>query len=187
MKLPCSVCAYKKGFTLIELLLVIAIIATVSGLAIPTFSRYTKDQSLKQAQEVLKSELRSVQNKALVGTGSDSMDASGSRAIVAWGVYTNHGSDVSVVANTKYRVFMSSYTSTGSTGCTDVTRQADIQVLDLPPNITFTNTSCIIFRMEDGNVSNISESSSIDVNLAGPGGSTKTVRITHPGLIRSYN
>ena len=70
MKLPRSV---SKGFTLVELMIVVGILAIVSGIMIPSFSTYTRNQTLKQAQENLKSDLRSAQNKALTGTGSDTL------------------------------------------------------------------------------------------------------------------
>jgi len=51
MKLPRSA---SKGFTLVELMIVVGILAVVSGIMIPSFSGYTRNQTLKQAQENLK-------------------------------------------------------------------------------------------------------------------------------------
>lgn len=174
MELPYPV---KKGFTLIELLVVISIMAIISGITIPTFSNYTKNQTLVQAQEIFKSELRSVQNKALVGTGSDMYV--GTEQIKAWGVafgtstgYTN-----------TYDVFM----TTSLTSC-DAAYRLSNQTYTLPTNAVFDDLSrCIIFRMDDGNVTTISVNGSYTVSLYRQGTTTspKTIILTHPGLIRS--
>lgn len=47
--------------------MVVSIIAIIGGGIIPSFSQYLNDQNLKQAQEQLKSDLRTIQNKALTG------------------------------------------------------------------------------------------------------------------------
>lgn len=62
--------AQNKGFTLIELLLVVSLIAVLSTFLLPGFSNYIDLQNIRQGQESLKSDLRTVQNKALTGVGS---------------------------------------------------------------------------------------------------------------------
>ncbi len=59
-----------SGFTLVELLLVVSLIAVLSSLLIPGFSTYIDNQNIRQAQEILKSDLRTAQNNALTGVGS---------------------------------------------------------------------------------------------------------------------
>lgn len=63
-----------KGFTLIELLIVISIISLVTGLVVPLFTRYSESQSLRQAQEKLKSDLRTAQNNAMTGANSTTVE-----------------------------------------------------------------------------------------------------------------
>src|SRR3989339_87547 len=60
-----------KAFTLIEVMVVIAVLTVLTVSIVPSFSGYLKNQNVKQAQETLKSDLRSVQNKALTGVLSD--------------------------------------------------------------------------------------------------------------------
>ena len=58
------------GFTLVELLIAVSLIAIMTGAAIPSFTGYIKNQNARQAQEQLRSDLRSVQTRALIGAGS---------------------------------------------------------------------------------------------------------------------
>jgi len=62
----------QDGFTLAELLLVVSIIAIMSAASIPGFRGYIRNQNLKQSVEQVKSDLRSVQTKAMAGSGADS-------------------------------------------------------------------------------------------------------------------
>jgi prepilin-type N-terminal cleavage/methylation domain-containing protein len=65
-----------SGFTLIELLIVISIISIMSAASIPGFRGFIRGQNVKQSMEQVKSDLRSVQTKAMVGTLSDETDVS---------------------------------------------------------------------------------------------------------------
>jgi len=75
-----------QGFTLVELLVVISIIALLTGAVIPSFSNYIKNQNLRQAQEQFKSDLRTTQNKALTGTGTDT-------TVKYWGIHLLDGNN----------------------------------------------------------------------------------------------
>lgn len=77
---------YSRGFTIIELLISMSIIAIIAGGIIPTFSSYIRNQNLKQAQEQLKSDLRTVQNRALTGSLSNQTVSSDDDYIQYWGV-----------------------------------------------------------------------------------------------------
>ena len=59
------------GFTLVELLISVSIILILSGILIPSFSGYLNNQNVLQGAEQLKSDLRTVQNKALTRVGAD--------------------------------------------------------------------------------------------------------------------
>ena len=74
----------ENGFTLIELLISISIIVIVTGALVPSFSNYIRTQNLRQAQEQLRSDLRSIQNKALTGTLSS--ETFSGNPIKYWGV-----------------------------------------------------------------------------------------------------
>lgn len=71
---------FSQGFTLIEILLVVSILAVMTATLIPSFDSYIKNQNLKQAQEAVKNDLRTMQNRAMTGASS----ASG---INYWGIY----------------------------------------------------------------------------------------------------
>lgn len=75
-----------NAFTLIELMIVISIITIVSGVSIPAFSRYIRKQNLKQAYEQIKSDFRTVQNKALTGALSDQKVGSPPLDMEFWGI-----------------------------------------------------------------------------------------------------
>ena len=138
MKLPSSV---NKGFTLVELMIVVGILAIVSGIMIPSFSSYTRNQTLKQAQENLKSDLRSVQNRAMTGTGADT-SINGNPALYWTVLY----SDVSG-SNGTYSFYL-----TASNSCTvNATLQ---QTVTLPPSISIVSSGahCLLFSLEDGSV-----------------------------------
>lgn len=88
--------ARNHGFTLVELLLVITIMLIMAGAMIPSFNGYLKNQSLKQAQERLKSDIRTIQNKALTGALYDqTVDVGPSgRTVTHWGIRFNNESNI---------------------------------------------------------------------------------------------
>lgn len=71
-----------RGFTLIEILVVIAIIAFVVGIAIPSFSAFTGRRRLVEATREVKSTLKDAQSRAL-----SSIDG------LNWGVHFEKGSN----------------------------------------------------------------------------------------------
>lgn len=54
-----------RGFTLVELILVVAIIAILSGLAIPAFQTWTADTRMRSVAEALQNGLRLAQAEAI--------------------------------------------------------------------------------------------------------------------------
>ncbi|MFW6110092.1 MAG: pilus assembly FimT family protein [Patescibacteria group bacterium] len=56
-----------SGFTLIELMVVSAIIITLTVFTIPAFTRFSSRQELRRAAEGLRTDIRTVQNRAVSG------------------------------------------------------------------------------------------------------------------------
>lgn len=173
MKLPRS---HRDGFTLIELMVVVGILALVSGIMIPSFSNYTRNQSLKQAQENFKSDLRSIQNRALTGTGSDKTFGSPPNPALYWAIsYTAGGSS--------YTVYLTASNICGTSTIESLTS-------NLPSNITFNSSGCLLFSLEDGSVytTNGVAIGTVDIDLKHSASSTtKRVTVNRPGLIFSAN
>jgi prepilin-type N-terminal cleavage/methylation domain-containing protein len=65
-----------SGFTLVEILLVVSIMAIMSAASIPGFRGYIIAQNTKQSMEQVKSDLRSIQIKAMAGSLSDDSSVS---------------------------------------------------------------------------------------------------------------
>ncbi len=169
---------HSKGFTLIELLVVMSIIAILGGGIIPSFSRYLRDQNLKQAQEQLKSDLRTIQNKALTGASSNE-EINGVRARY-WGVYLQSGSET-------VNYFISTNTTCPPTydptsGFTS-SWKGDFKI---PNTIVYKGDSngCMFFDIKNGDIAYSGVSSPLPLNYVNPGStSNKTVTFNSAGLI----
>lgn len=147
---------YSKGFTLLELLVSVSIIGIIAGGIIPSFSSYIKNQNLQQAQEQFKSELRTIQNKALTGALSDNQIPPGSgNYIQYWGVSfpSDHGSSVNIFVST---------TNTACTGATIVSQGS----FSISNNILYYNVpKCIFFNIKNGDITTLVPSNVTSVNL----------------------
>ncbi|MFA6981672.1 MAG: type II secretion system protein [Patescibacteria group bacterium] len=75
-----SISARDRGFTLIELLIVVSLVTILTGAMVPRFTGYLDNQNLKQAQEQVKSDLRSAAVRALSGVGASNQD------LAFWGI-----------------------------------------------------------------------------------------------------
>jgi prepilin-type N-terminal cleavage/methylation domain-containing protein len=58
---------FQAGYTMIELIVVIAIMAILLTLAIPAFQQFNAPQEFKTVSQQIKSDLRTLQNKAVTG------------------------------------------------------------------------------------------------------------------------
>lgn len=148
---------YSKGFTLIELLVVISIISIIGGGIIPSFSKYVKDQNLKQAQEQLKSDLRTIQNKALTGAMSNAEIPVGSgNRVKYWGVYLSSGSET-----------VNYYITTETSTCpptADGTYQGNFKI---PNTIVYRgNSGCLFFDIKNGDIVSSGVTSPINIDYA---------------------
>lgn len=145
-----------QGFTLVEILLVVSIIAVLSGFLIPGFSNYIQNQNIKQAQELFKSDLRTVQNKALTGVGATSS------SIDYWGLKI-------VDANaTNYYVFSSAEATGAACDAVNVSTAQKSETLPGEVVVRGAAGSCIFFSLDNG-----------DAIVTGNGGS-KTFGIGYP-------
>ena len=149
-----------RAFTLIELLIVVSIIIIMTATLVPSFDTYIKNQGLRQAQENIKSDLRTAQNKAMTGVGAD-------LGVEYWGIRFTNGND-------EYEFFNS--TTTGN--CTSLTASSFSEKLPGNVVINTTSTFCVYFSMYTGNTSD----TTIRVK---EGSSCKRVEVNSAGLITS--
>jgi prepilin-type N-terminal cleavage/methylation domain-containing protein len=176
---------HSKGFTLIELLVVVSIIAIIGGGIIPSFSQYLNDQNLKQAQEQLKSDLRTIQNKALTGASSNEEipEASGNRAKY-WGVYFRSGSEtVDYFISKSTSPCPPAYSGDGQTGIPKGS-------FKIPNTVVYKGSNgCLFFDIKNGDIISSGGITSpyIKINyaseLGGDSPSDKTINFTSAGAI----
>lgn len=132
------ICTDEQAFTLIELMVVITIITIISGSFIPAFSKYIRNQNLKQAREQLKSDFRNVQNKALTGSLSDQVIGSPSQPMKFWGI--SFTSDSST-----YTYFISST----NVNCEVIQTQG---TSDFSNDIVVKSSGCVFFSVANGGI-----------------------------------
>lgn len=175
---------HSKGFTLIELLVVMSIIAILGGGIIPSFSRYLKDQNLKQAQEQLKSDLRTVQNRALTGALSDATVGTPEAPVLYWGISFQPPFDNS--GTSTYRSFVSN-----SASSCPPSSKIDQGTYTLKNNIKcFGPSVCLFFSIKNGDLIRVGGFDNyIDLkysasDFCGPGGKNcQRVNFNSSGLI----
>ncbi|MFZ2663990.1 MAG: prepilin-type N-terminal cleavage/methylation domain-containing protein [Patescibacteria group bacterium] len=169
-----------SAFTLIELLLVVTIISIISVGVIPAFSSYIRNQNLKQAQEQLKSDLRSTQNKALTGSLSDQL-VDGT-LVKFWGIkFTNSSST--------YDYFISS----SNTSCPVNYVEGQYQGNGKLPNDLKIQSfgegqyGCLFFSVQDGGIYSPGFGSASSVVVGYSGSEVKNIFFNNSGLIYSTN
>jgi len=166
----------QKGFTLIELLIVISLIIIITGAVVPSFNSYIENQGVKQAQEAVKDDLRTVQNKALNGEKALlELPNPGDDKVNYWGVEFTQGSST-------YTYFVSVDTSTCGGGAT----REDQRVSDLLPGETVIRSpdGCIFFSYSNGDIT-VSNSDKIIVgHNDGEVDGCRRVDVESNGLIR---
>jgi len=186
-----------RAFTLIELLMVVSIITILAGATIPSFTGYLKGQTLKNAKEQFKNDLRSIQNKSLTGSLSD-------QNIIGGGV-TSPGSPVRYwivkywYGSNYYRTYaVYDFTINGDnrslvSACANLpdsgnpandTRPQGIYYL--PSGITFGGAmggfDCLFFRMSDGALQDKAGNYSGIISIA-QGADTKNISWNYAGKI----
>ena len=130
-----------RGFTLIELLIVISLVTIITGAVIPSFNSYIDNQGVKQAQETIKDDLRTVQNKALNGEKATVELGTPAETVEYWGIEFSQDS-------TTYTTFISTDQSTCNGGAT---RQDEVTSRPLPGgNVVRSPDDCVWFSFANG-------------------------------------
>ncbi len=168
-----------RGFTLIELLIVVSLITVITGAILPSFNTYIENQNVKQAQEQVKDDLRTIQNKALNGENASIELPSGSgNKVQYWGIEFTDGA-----AN--YTMFVSIDTTTCAGGAT----RQDVRSSDnLPGGGLLKNSGCVYFSFANGDGTfSPAGYTTVIVGPPGAGGGDSTCRrilISPNGLIQ---
>ena len=165
-----------KGFTLIELLIVISLIIVITGSVIPSFNKYIDNQNVKQAQETVKDDLRTIQNKALNGELAQTELGSPAAKVNYWGIEFIKGDPT-------YTYFISVETNAcGGAG----TREDQGTSQPLPGEIVVrSRSSCVFFSFANGDITSRLSNNTITV---GPNDSVedncRRLNVTGNGLIQ---
>ncbi len=163
------------GFTLIELLITISIITIITGASLPSFNSYIKNQNVKQSQEKVKDDLRTVQNRALNGQDAEVL-LSGNK-VNYWGIEFAQG-------EAAYTYFISTDTSS----CGPAANRQDFRVSEILPgdNVVRSEDGCVFFSFENGDAF-FSPAPADTIIIGPPTGSTgcKRLEVTPVGLIQA--
>ncbi len=155
--------ARRNGFTLVEIIIVVSIISLLTAGLIPSFSNYTKSQTLKQAQEQIVSDLANVQNRALAGE-----QGSGVTGTKYWGIRFADGSAT-------YEYFAHT-TATCPSGTPNIQKS---QTLTGEVEIDISGTGCVFFSTANGDATGLSS-----INVKETDSSTcRKININSAGLI----
>jgi prepilin-type N-terminal cleavage/methylation domain-containing protein len=165
----------RQAFTLIELMIVISIIVVMTAALLPSFTGYLKSQTLLQAREQLKSDMRNTQNKAL-------NDASGDQTISGntiqyWGMR--------ISSATAYTYFYS--VNNNASACTGASNHVDQGSNTLPTNVTFSSgvvNGCLFFSLADGSISSVLVTSPITLH---EGSLSKNTYFNSAGLVSNQS
>ncbi|NMB91600.1 prepilin-type N-terminal cleavage/methylation domain-containing protein [candidate division WWE3 bacterium] len=169
-----------SAFTLIELLLVVTIISIISVGVIPAFTSYIRNQNLKQAQEQIKSDLRSTQNKALTGSLSDQFI--GSALMKFWGIkFTNNSSTYDFFISSVDDSCPINYVQGQYQGNGKLSNNLRIQ------NFNEGQSGCLFFNVQDGGISSPGFGSAGSVVVGYSVSEVKNVFFNSSGLIYSTN
>ncbi|MEN9389803.1 MAG: hypothetical protein RLY61_887 [Candidatus Parcubacteria bacterium] len=155
--------AHRNGFTLVEIIIVVSIISLLTAGLIPSFSNYTKSQTLKQAQEQIVSDLANVQNRALAGEQGE-----GVTGTKYWGLRFVDGSAT-------YQYFAHT-SATCPSGGVNIQRS---ETLKGEVEVDVTGSACVFFSTANGDATGLS---SVSVKESGSA-TCKKININSAGLI----
>jgi prepilin-type N-terminal cleavage/methylation domain-containing protein len=163
----------KAGFTLIEILMVISIIMLMTGALLPSFTNYLERQTLIQGVELFKSDIRTIQNKAMAGSAADvEVVVSGSvyETPDYWVIQFRDGDPSNYYGLISFEVSseVCNEDSPNPPSTDPPTKKAKIfDTLKLPPNFSHTinngpGNSCIFISMRNGDIHTINFSGQDD-------------------------
>lgn len=170
----------RSAFTLIELLLVVTIISIITVGVIPAFSTYIRNQNLKQAQEQLKSDMRSVQNKALTGALSDQLI--GGSLVRFWAMRFTNGSAT-------YDYFISALDTSCPSNYATGQYQGNGKLANglTVKSFNVGQSGCLFFSISDGGISSPGFGGSSSVLVGYSDSEVKNIYFNTGGLIYSTN
>lgn len=165
---------HDQGFTLVELLLVVSVIAILSGFLVPGFSNYIDNQNILQANEIVKSDLRSAQNKALTG-----VDAS-SGTTNYWGI------KIPAQNASFYYTFKSTENTLAACDAVDLAAATKGEVLPGGVVVRDAANACIFFSMKNGDANFQNNSGSSVFKVAYPDKTAcEGIEVNAVGMIRA--
>jgi len=139
----------QRGFTLIELLIVISLVIVITGAVIPSFNTYIDNQNVKQAQQTVIDDLRTVQNKALNGElAQTELGPANDESVKYWGVEFTPGLAT-------YDLFISVNTDT-CVAAADPTRRQEVSTSKKLPggSVVRSNSGCMFISYDNGDIAN---------------------------------
>jgi len=167
----------QKGFTLIELLIVISLIIIITGAVVPSYNTYIDNQNVKQAQEMVKDDLRTVQNKALNGElAQTELPNPGDDKVEYWGIEFVQNSP-------NYTYFISVDTTTcGGGGTREDQRTSNI----LPgESVIRSPDGCVFFSFSNGDIVSTLNSDKVTVGPDnGEATGCRRLNVSSNGLIQ---
>jgi len=174
------VSAQKNAFTLVELLISVSIILILSGVLIPSFSGYLNNQNILQGAEQLKSDLRTLQNKALTRVGAEI-------GAKYWGLKI-----ASDNANNYYFFYSTGNSQTecnsGSTSTAGVKLPGDVIIRNGPGS---ESSFCVFFNIVNGDVNMVKQagtsSNRISLGYLSSTNNCKGVEINSAGMMKLVN
>jgi len=161
-----------RGFTLIELLITTVIIAVLAGITIPFFQDFSDTQQLSRGLEQVKTDLRTVQNRAVSAVDR----ISGSTEYYWWGLDLDYGGD-----SGKYALLESDNETDPNSGTI-----LEKRVKKLPGGLSFDSDVTIWFRMISGEVCTVTScplTSDVTVRVCKGGGNCRELTVSPSGAI----
>lgn len=155
-----------KGFTLIELIVVVVIIITLTGFGIAGYNNFNQRQTLKQAAEEVKSNLRDAQNRALSGEKGSDLITCGANDVLNYWLFSITGATTYTISGSCGALVFGSKSFTLSTGLTLSSTDNNIYFKPLARGITNPSTVTItITQTSSGKSINITISPTGEITI----------------------
>lgn len=156
----------KRGFTFVEMVVIMGIFATLAAIVTVQALGYQRRASVSQVAEILVSDIRSQQTKAMTGATVGGVDPPG------FGVY---------LEGTRYILF---------TGLSYSAADPRNRIVTIPENVTVQNNTfpdqSIVFLAGSGELNGFSSGQNRFVLMENAGMATKTIEFNRLGLLLRY-